>query len=103
MLILLLNFINITLNSLSHLLSLLYSILGTPDEDSWPGCTSLPDWNTSFPQWPALSLHKLISNASEEAADLLEQLLVLDPRRRPSARDAMAHAYFSDLTPSGDM
>ena len=29
----------------------IFRVLGTPDEDSWPGVTHLPDWQPIFPQW----------------------------------------------------
>jgi serine/threonine protein kinase len=81
----------------------IFRILGTPDETSWPGCSVLPDWNSSFPIWPALSLSKFAPSLSEEGIDLLEQMLALDPRRRITARDAMSHPYFADIAPTADM
>jgi serine/threonine protein kinase len=29
----------------------IFKILGTPDETSWPGIASLPDWQPIFPKW----------------------------------------------------
>lgn len=81
----------------------IFRILGTPDETSWAGCTSLPDWNTSFPVWPPLSLTKFVPGLCEEGVDLLEQMLALDPRRRITARDAMSHPYFADFATTQDM
>lgn len=26
--------------------------MGTPNEDTWPGVTSLPDYKSAFPKWP---------------------------------------------------
>lgn len=26
--------------------------MGTPNEDTWPGVTSLPDFKSAFPKWP---------------------------------------------------
>lgn len=31
----------------------LWRILGTPNEDIWPGVTSLPDYKSAFPKWPS--------------------------------------------------
>lgn len=28
-------------------------LLGTPTEETWPGVTSLPDFKSAFPKWPA--------------------------------------------------
>lgn len=74
-----------------------FRILGTPDETTWPGVKSLQDWNESFPTWPALSMKKVIPNASEDAIDLIERLLIHDPRHRISAKDALEHPYIAGL------
>lgn len=33
-------------------LLLYWRIMGTPNEDTWPGVTSLPDFKSAFPKWP---------------------------------------------------
>jgi cyclin-dependent kinase len=47
-------------------------VLGTPNEDTWPGVTSLPDWNEDFPVWPSLLLSRYAPGLSESGVDLLE-------------------------------
>jgi cyclin-dependent kinase 1 len=47
-------------------------ILGTPNEDTWPGVTSLQDWNEDFPVWPSLNLAKILPGIDENGIDLLE-------------------------------
>ena len=37
----------------------IFGTLGTPDERSWKGVTSLPDWQPHFPKWPPKSLHEV--------------------------------------------
>jgi serine/threonine protein kinase len=71
--------------------------MGTPNDQTWPGVTTLQDWNDEFPVWPQLALHKFCTNMSEEGIDLLELMLAMDPRRRITARDAMSHVYFADI------
>jgi len=80
----------------------IFRILGTPDEDVWPGVTSHQDWNEDFPVWPALQIGRVVSGLSDSAVDLVERLICLDPRRRLSAHDALAHPYFSGI-PSMDI
>jgi serine/threonine protein kinase len=75
----------------------IFRVLGTPNEDSWPGVTSLQDWNTSYPVWPSLQLSRFVPNLDEEGCDLMEQLMAIDPRRRLSAIEAMKHPYFKDI------
>ena len=71
-----------------------YSILGTPDENTWPGVTSHPDFKPSFPKWIRDMSKPLVSTLSEEGLDLLERMLVFDPAGRISAKASLAHAYF---------
>jgi serine/threonine protein kinase len=47
------------------------SLLGTPNEEIWPGVKSLPDYKPSFPQWSAQPLHKVVSGLDEHGLDLL--------------------------------
>lgn len=75
----------------------IFRIMGTPNEDVWPGVTSLQDWNEEFPVWPAISLAKYTPGLCEEGLDLLEQLLAIDPRRRISAKDALRHPYLAEF------
>ena len=30
----------------------IFRTLGTPDETTWPGVASLPDYSATFPKWP---------------------------------------------------
>ena len=78
----------------------IFRVLGTPNEETWPGVTSLQDWNSSFPVWPSLQLSRLVPKLTEEGIDLMEQLMAIDPRRRLSAVEAMKHPFFKDFTPA---
>lgn len=75
----------------------MFRVLGTPNEDVWPGVTALQDWNTDFPVWPAIQISHLVPGLSREGVDLCEQLMALDPRRRLSATEALNHPYFADM------
>lgn len=78
----------------------IFRVLGTPNEETWPGVSSLQDWNSSFPVWPSLQLSRLVPKLTEEGVDLMEQLMAIDPRRRLSAVEAMKHPFFKDFTPA---
>lgn len=100
------------------------SVLGTPDEGSWPGVSSLPDYKTSFPKWRPQPLSKIVPQLDHVGLDLLsvrllsiayvaldcrrrvadrvylsvrQRMLVYEPSRRISARAAMSHPWFDDL------
>lgn len=75
----------------------IFKKLGTPTEQSWPGVTTFPDFprdNSFFrPQgWSELS-----ACLDEQGLDLLSKLLVLNPKERISASDALKHPYFQEL------
>jgi len=69
--------------------------MGTPTEDIWHGCTSLPDYKPSFPKWKKQELGKVFENAHSASVDLLEKMLTYEPAQRISAREALNHPYFS--------
>jgi len=75
----------------------IFRVLGTPSEETWPGVTSLQDWNDSFPVWPSLAVSRLVPGLCDAGIDLLENMMQIDPKRRLSALEAMKHPYFADL------
>eukprot|EP01136_Pigoraptor_vietnamica_P032036 Opistho-1_new@93382 len=74
--------------------------LGTPNDSVWPGVSSLPDFKSSFPNWPMQPLSKAVPDLEPSGQDLLMQMLHYDPKRRISAKQAMSHPYFEDLDTS---
>uniref|UniRef100_A0A5B7A9X6 cyclin-dependent kinase n=1 Tax=Davidia involucrata TaxID=16924 RepID=A0A5B7A9X6_DAVIN len=75
----------------------IFRVLGTPNEDTWPGVTSLPDFKSAFPKWPPKDLATVVSNLDSAGVDLLIKMLCLDPSRRVTARSALEHEYFKDI------
>ncbi|CAL0309218.1 unnamed protein product [Lupinus luteus] len=65
--------------------------MGTPNEEIWPGVTSLPDFKSTFPKWPAKDLATVVSNLDPAGLDLISSMLCLDPSRRITARNAVEH------------
>jgi len=59
-------------------------ILGTPDEDNWPGVTSLPDYKPTFPQWSGVPLPSHIRGLDKDGLELLTSMLIYDPAHRMS-------------------
>ncbi|CAA6667074.1 unnamed protein product [Spirodela intermedia] len=59
------------------------SVIGSPNQNSW-----LRDYSSGVP------LSALIPSASEDAVSLITILCSWDPRRRPSAAEALQHPFF---------
>ncbi|PUU76617.1 kinase-like domain-containing protein [Tuber borchii] len=72
----------------------IFQVLGTPDEETWPGVTSFPDFKSSFPQWAKVDTKKMVPGLEDAGIDLLEAMLVYDPAGRISAKQACHHDYF---------
>ncbi|KAK2437476.1 cell division control protein C [Trifolium repens] len=53
----------------------IFRIMGTPNEDTWPGVTSLPDFKSAFPKWPSQDLATLVPNLEPAGLDILSVLL----------------------------
>ncbi|KAL5679016.1 hypothetical protein ACJX0J_005401, partial [Zea mays] len=49
----------------------IFRILGTPNEQSWPGVSCLPDFKTAFPRWQAQDLATVVPNLDPAGLDLL--------------------------------
>ncbi|OMO91100.1 hypothetical protein COLO4_18633 [Corchorus olitorius] len=75
----------------------IFRILGTPNEDTWPGVTSLPDFKSAFPKWPPKDLASVVPNLESAGIDLLSKMLCMDPSKRITARSALEHEYFKDI------
>jgi len=75
-------------------LSTIFRALGTPTEEDWPGHSKLPGY-VQFAKQDKPDLGMLFGGAGAGALDLLQQMLAFDPRRRPTARRALEHAYFT--------
>ncbi|KAH8152530.1 uncharacterized protein LAJ45_03370 [Morchella importuna] len=74
----------------------IFRLLGTPDEDTWPGVTSFPDFKSSFPQWAKVDVDRMVPGLDPAGYDLLEAMLVFDPAGRISAKQACHHDYFME-------
>ncbi|KNG47880.1 glycoside hydrolase family 18 protein [Stemphylium lycopersici] len=75
----------------------IFRILGTPNEQDWPGVTSFPDFKPSFPKWGRTDVANIVTNLDEVGLDLLDALLVYDPAGRISAKQTVIHPYFGGM------
>lgn len=82
----------------AHLMRL-FKFTGTPTEATWPGVSKLPYYNSHYPQWkPPKDLRDSLSKSIPKLGrDLIAKLLVADPKKRLSAREALEHPFFADI------
>uniref|UniRef100_A0A8C4UEB8 non-specific serine/threonine protein kinase n=1 Tax=Falco tinnunculus TaxID=100819 RepID=A0A8C4UEB8_FALTI len=70
-------------------------VLGTPKKSDWPEGHHLASaMNFRFPQCVPISLKTLIPNASSEAIQLMSDMLNWNPKKRPTASQALKYPYF---------
>lgn len=70
-------------------------VLGTVKKADWPeGYQLASAMSFRFPQCVPTHLKTLIPNASNEAINLMRDLLQWDPKKRPTAVQALRYAYF---------
>lgn len=79
----------------------IFQVCGTPNETSWPGVESLPNWHP-FPQWAPKPLRDAFPwpegrIPNQLAIDLISKMLILDPTQRISALDALNHPHFNEI------
>ena len=71
----------------------IFQILGTPNDDIWPRCTSLPFYRQNFPKWNRKDFIELVPSLPKEGCELVSQFLTYDPSRRLSARQALSNPW----------
>eukprot|EP00069_Balaena_mysticetus_P021516 bmy_03093T0 len=77
-------------------------VLGTPKKTDWPEGYQLSSaMNFRWPHCVPNNLKTLIPNASSEAVHLLRDMLQWDPKKRPTASQALRYPYFQVGHPLG--
>ena len=71
------------------------SVLGTPTPQTWPeGLRLAAAMNFRFAQFAPTPLSALIPHASPEACQLMADLMLWDPKKRPTASQALQSPFF---------
>lgn len=84
------------------MLQRIYTLCGTPNDEDWPGVSSLPQFDQMGPKdhKPRILRVKLADKSifpffDDLAIDLVDRLLSLNPSKRLTAAEALLHPYFS--------
>ncbi|PKA60292.1 Cyclin-dependent kinase B1-1 [Apostasia shenzhenica] len=80
-------------------LILIFRVLGTPNEETWHGVSELEGWH-EYPQWNPGNMDAFFPSLDPTGIDLLSKMLVCDPAKRVSAKEALNHPYFDNLDKS---
>ena len=75
----------------------IFQIMGTPNEETWPGITKLKDYSLNFPQWKPKKLKDLFPNFDKDGLDLMEKFLQMDPDKRITIKDALNHPFLEKV------
>ncbi|XP_026865608.1 cyclin-dependent kinase 17 isoform X4 [Electrophorus electricus] len=79
-------------------LHLIFRILGTPTEESWPGVSTSEEFKTyNFPQYHAEPLVNHAPRIDSDGHDLIAKLLQFEAKQRVTAEEALHHPYFRCL------
>jgi len=71
---------------------------GTPTEEVWRDVSALPTF-VAFSHHPEVPMATVIPTATPCAHSFIDALLKLDPKKRPSAAEALQHEFFTDAQP----
>lgn len=80
------------------MLTKIFQKRGTPTEDVWRDVSALPTYLEFSPHAP-VPISTLLLGASAAGHNLIDTFLSLDPKQRPSARDALSHEFFTTAWP----
>lgn len=75
----------------------IFRALGTPNEEVWPGVSTLRNFTQEFPKWTSselVHLERTAPSLGPDGWDLLKQCFRYDPIARPSARQLSQHRFF---------
>lgn len=79
----------------------IYNILGTPNRQDWPGLVDMAWFELLRPTAKRKSVfaEKYQDEVTPAAYDLLSAMFCYDPAKRPTAAEALQHAYFTTEEP----
>lgn len=78
--------------------NLICQAVGTPTEENWPGVSKLPEYAVPDPPNPIRGRDQYLGTfgtAGQEGVDLLMAMLILDPRKRITAKEVLQHPWWA--------
>lgn len=79
----------------------IFRILGTPDDNIYPGLKKLEGWKPEeFEKYEAQDLKQYVPTLEDNGFKLLNAMLQTDPDKRISTEEALLHPYFDEIKDS---
>lgn len=76
----------------------IFSVFGTPNEDTWPGVKLLPDY-IQFKYYPPIPLREIFTAAGDDLIELADKMFCMNPLKRCTPTEALKMPYFSNRPP----
>ena len=74
----------------------IFGILGTPTKEVWPDFDTLPNYQADFPKFQPKKLEEVLPQLDSNGINLLYSMLMYDPNKRITAKQALLHPYFTE-------
>lgn len=80
----------------------IYNVLGTPTRSEWPGLVDMAWFELLRPteRKPNTFSEKYQERLTPDAFELLQEMFMYDPAKRPTAGDVLEHPYFTTEEPA---
>ncbi|VDK61350.1 unnamed protein product [Onchocerca ochengi] len=76
----------------------IFSVLSSPNEETWHILTDLPNYLPNFPTWTNNRLSELLSGFMDiSGINIVQKMLIYDPAQRISAKELLQDPYFADV------
>lgn len=76
----------------------IFRLMGTPNERTWPDISSYPNYKNNWQIFVPQDLRLLVPNLDSMGLNLLMSLLQMRPELRITARQALQHPWFHEIT-----
>eukprot|EP00596_Hydrurales_sp_CCMP1899_P000601 CAMPEP_0119051274 /NCGR_PEP_ID=MMETSP1177-20130426/72941_1 /TAXON_ID=2985 /ORGANISM="Ochromonas sp, Strain CCMP1899" /LENGTH=528 /DNA_ID=CAMNT_0007030417 /DNA_START=146 /DNA_END=1732 /DNA_ORIENTATION=- len=73
----------------------IFQVLGTPNNDSWPGVENHPYWRNNYPCWNGRPWDSVVPILGSEGTDFLSKIFEYIPDRRITAEEALLHPFIT--------
>jgi len=75
----------------------IFRVCGTPTEEVWRNCSTLPNYSVHFPVWEAQPWGTTIKELADspQGCDLIGKFLSFEPKERIDAKDALLHPFMT--------